>query len=437
MGSVNEELIEKTLESSDFFAGGQINSTQQSEFVRLVKDFSVMIGMVRFVDMPTKTYQIDKIHLGEPITRGIDENTDALTNLAQPKMNQITLTTSKIKTAYAITTEALQVALTQADLEDTVMEMVTKRYSTDVEILAISGDDSVTGTTPYDSLIKVLDGWRILTNDAQIVNAGGAEIAKSLWTEALRKMPQQYLQDPDLRWLMSRILNIDWLDTIADRETALGDAAFRGDAPPILGVPASIIPLIPSDLSVSVADATSATVVGTQYGPFEIRTGTNDLINIDVDNGGAHEMTLPQGVWEAIRIAAFINADSTFAAAGLVASDDDGKLKLVSASSTGTASEIDIQATSTPAQAAYTTLGLTVAVTTGAAAGAGTEDLGTFVWLANPMNFIFGMLDQTRIFSEFNKDYDRVEVVMYNEVAVQVENLESIVRIDNIKRKSL
>jgi len=435
MSGANEALIEKTLESGDFFAGGQINPTQQAEFVRLVKDFSVMLSMVRFVDMPTKRYLIDKIHLGEPITRGIAENTNAMTNLAQPKMNQIELTTEKIKTAYAITTEALQVALTQEDLEDTVLELVTKRYSTDVEILAISGDDSITATDPMSELRKVLDGWDKLTDDAQIVDAGAATISKSIFTDMLRKMPQQFLQDPDLRWLVSRMTNIDWMDTIADRETALGDAAYRGDAPPVLGVPASIIPLIPADMPVAAgAVATPAIVVGVQYGPFEIRTGVNDLIDIDVDNAGAYEMALPEGVWEAIRIAAFINADATFIANGLVASDDDGRLRLTS-STTGAASEIDIQAPSTPAQAAYATLGLTIAVVTGAASGAGTVLEGTFMWLANPMNFIFGMLDQTRVFSEFNKDYDRVEVVMYNEVAVQIENLESIVKAINIKRK--
>jgi len=432
--SINEELIEKTLESGDFFAGGEINPTQQAEFVRLVKDFSVMLSMVRFVDMPTKRYLIDKIHLGEPITRGIAENTNAMTNLISPKMNQIELTTSKIKTAYAITTEALQVALNQEDLEDTVLEMVTKRYSTDVEILAISGDDTVTGTTPYDELIKVLDGWDKITDDAQVVDAAGATISKAVFTEALRTMPQQYLQDPDLRFLMSRMTNIDWMDEIADRETSLGDAAYRGDAAGMMGVPASIVPLIPSNKPVAVAAATPAIVVGAQYGPFEIVTGSNDLINLDIDNAGAHEVTLTQGVWEAIRIAAQLNADATFAANGLVASDNDGRLQLAS-STTGATSEIDIQATSTPGQSAYAALGLTIAATTGAAAGSGSLNEGTLIWLANPMNFIFGMLDSTRVFSEFNKDYDRVEVVMYNEVAVQVENLESIVKVTNIARK--
>jgi len=430
-GNVNEALIEKTLESGDFFAGGQINPTQQAEFVRLVKDFSVMIGLVRFIDMPTTTYEIDKIHLGEPITRGIAENTNALTDLISPKMNQITLTATKIKTAYAITTEALQVALTQEDLEDTVFEMVTKRYSTDVEILAISGDSAHTGTTPYDELVKVLDGWDKITDNAQIVDAAGATISKAIFTDMLRSMPQQYLQDPDLRWLFSRMTNIDWMDEIADRETALGDAAYRGDAPPVLGVPASIIPLIPSDKSISVAPATPALAVGSQYGPFEVITGTNDTFILNVDGAGNRTVTLPGGVWEAIRIAAFLNADANLAADGLVASDNDGRVQLLS-STTGAGSTL-----ATTTGNANSTLGFADSTTIGqgAAAGSGTALDGTFMWLANPMNFIFGMLDMTRVFSEFNKDYDRVEVVMYNQVAVAVENLESVVKGTNILRK--
>ena len=187
--------------------------------------------------------------------------------------------------------------------------------------------------------------------------------------------------------------------------------------------------------------ATSAIVLATEFGPFEITAGTNDQFKIDVNNIGAIEIDLPAGVYTAVEMAAAIRT-TLVAAGGLGPATaaalkmyDDGQGRLIFESvTTGAASEIEIVVTSTPAENSYDELGLTIAVTTGAAAGSNTTYDGTLIWLANPKNFIFGMVDDTRIYSEFNKDYDRYEFVIYNQVAFNVENLEAIVKITNLKR---
>jgi len=435
MGNPNEVLLQKALESSDFFAGGQINPTQQAEFVRLVKEFAVMLAAVRFIDMPTKRYQIDKIHLGEPITRGIGENTDASSNPIGPKFNQVELITSKVKTFYYITTEAMQVNIEFEDIESTVLEMVTKRIATDMELLAIQGDTSIVGTTPLQELLKVLDGWGLLTEGAHVLDAGANTVNKGLFAEMIRTMPEQYLQDPDLRWMMSRVANIDWLDYIGDRETAMGDEALRGNSNMPLGIPALVVPLIPSNLPVSVATATPARHVGVEFGPFEIITGTNDTLSITVGANTA-TVTLPQGMLEPVRVAREINLALAAAAPGpitnVVASDNGlGQVQLIT-TDTGAGATFTINAGN-----ANTTIGFTAAVYTGSAAGSGTVNEGTFIWLGNPMNWIWGMLDATRVYSEFEKDYDRIEVVIYNEVAAAIENLDGIVKGKNIRRRPL
>lgn len=84
------------------------------------------------------------------------------------------------------------------------------------------------------------------------------------------------------------------------------------------------------------------------------------------------------------------------------------------------------------------TAGLTAGTYAGHNAGsAGTVYEGSFVLLTNPMNLIFGMLAGTRIFSEFNKNYDRIETIVYNQVDAKVENIDAIVKGINVRRQAL
>jgi len=39
------------------------------------------------------------------------------------------------------------------------------------------------------------------------------------------------------------------------------------------------------------------------------------------------------------------------------------------------------------------------------------------------------------MFTEFNKNYDRIETVMYNQVAADVENLDAVVKVKNVRKK--
>jgi hypothetical protein len=430
--NANEELIEKALESSSFFAGGAIQPTQQAEFVRLVKDFSVLLQRIRFVEMPTPQYIIDKIHLGEPITRGIGENSNAATNPVSPKFNQLTLSTTKTKSYWYITTEAIQNALNQDNIEDTMMEMAAKRIATDLELLFIQGDSTITGTTPLDELLKVKDGIDKLSDSAHIVDAGANYVSDALWSEMIRRMPEQYLQDPDLRFMVSRMIWLDYQETRAKRETDLGDRGLQGEVTGPFGIPVIIAPLIPSNKSITIVADNPVNILGAEFGPFEILTGVNDKLLISVNGDDDVTVTLPQGVYLPVEIANILN---TYAGLSATVSRDsgDGRL-LIQSRASGADQTIELK---TVELSAYAELGLTVGLYTGADVGKGGSSLnqGSIIMLTNPMNLIFGMLDQTRVYSEFKKDFDRVEVVIYNQIENAIENLDSIVKAINVRRK--
>jgi hypothetical protein len=318
------------------------------------------------------------------------------------------------------------------------MDMMAKRWATDAEMLTIQGDVTTyaAATDPVGLLLKRLDGFDLLTEGAHLIDANSASIQKGIFALAKRRMPKAYKGDPGLRWLTSTSIVDDWSDLLAERATGLGDAALQGGGIRPYGVGLEGIPLIPDDKSITVLGATPGWAKGNRYGPFDIFTSgasQNNLIDVDIDNAGTVNVVLTAGTHETVEIARQINA-----AVGADVAFDDGEGRLViQSTTTGASSEVEILAIGGGGDA-YTTLGLTVGVNAGSDAGtADTVREGSFVLLTNPKNLIVGILDGTRIYAEFNKDRDRIEVVMYNQIAVAIENIEAVVKVKNVRLRTL
>lgn len=430
----NQELIEKTITTDMLLTGGRLNPAQQDAFIQLVKDTSVLLQKVRFERMATARKQIDKAYIGEPVTRGVAENANTAVN-ARAVFDQITLNATKVKSDWSITTETLQENIEGDAFEDTLMSMMTKRISTDLEMLAIQGDISIPGGTVLGNLLGTLDGWDKKSLGAHIVDANGSGITKEIFARAMRRMPEQYMQDPDLVWLTPRAVATDWAEQVAARETAAGDDALKGNTLMPYGFPMLVVPNLPARKSLSVATATPALWLGTQFSPFEIIAGSNDKLTINVNAIGNQALTLTAGVYTVVE---FINHFMTLLAAASAPSAaalqcyDDGQGRIVFQTvATGAATSIEFVAV---ANNCYTEIGVTAASHAGAAAGSGTTNDGTILILTNLKNLIFGMVDDTRIYSEYNKDYDRYEFVVYNQLAVEIENTEAMVKVINLKR---
>lgn len=426
MKNTNQELIEKTISTSDLLNGGRLNPEQQAQFIMLVRKSSTLLPLVRFVQMVNPNEEIDKLHVGEPITEAASENADT-GNLSKAKFNKLMLSTKKTRSAWNITTETLQLNIEQAELEGRIFEAMSQRISTDMEMLGIQGDNTITGVDPVSRLLKTLDGWDKMSEAAHIVDAGGVELERGIWAAARDSLPKQYRQDPGLRWIVSDSLMIDWRDMLAERMTPGGDAAVGGSAVAPLGIPVIEVPMMPDDKPVVIAGVSSAEVVGTQMGPFNVVAGVNDTVKIAVDGGAPAVITLVAGTFELVRICAMINAVLN---ANIASDNNFGSIRLKSPT-TGSASSIDVQAV---ANNAYDTLGLDVYTTSGANTG-GTVRQGTFIWLANPQNFVFGMLNGTRVYSEYNKNFDRIETIVYNHIGTNIENLDAMVKVKNVVRR--
>ena len=432
-----QEQILKSIETADFGNGGLLTPKRQNQFIKLIREYGKMIPMVRFEKLTQSQMTLDKLHIGEPISESVDENTGTIGgggNTSKVSTSQVHLQTKKLKSGWNITTETLTENIEQQGFENTVMDGMTRRISTDLELLAIQGNvvTYAAATDPFGKLLKRSDGWDKLSESAHILDVGGATIQKGIFAEMVRMMPQQYLQDPNLRWFVSKSIAIDWMDLLADRGTALGDNALNGNSISPYGIPLSEIPLIPDNKAVTSYSGTAAIVVGNRADPFEFITGDSDKIVLNINGGGDKTVTIPTGTYRVGEVAARINAVSGLE--GVASDDGHGRLVLKSPT-VGAASTVKITAVSNDA---YDVIGVTAATTTGVnSGGLTTTNDGSFIWLANPKNFIAAMRGTTRVYTKFNQDFDRLETVVYNEVDFSIENDDAIVKAINLRKRSL
>ena len=108
----------------------------------------------------------------------------------------------------------------------TIMDLIAERAALDMEELAILGD-----TGSADPFLALTDGYlkRFTSN---IVDAGGAAISRTIMKNGSKTMPTQYRRNrAQMRHYLSTENEIEYRDTLANRETSVGDAMHQSLAP--------------------------------------------------------------------------------------------------------------------------------------------------------------------------------------------------------------
>lgn len=423
----NDELIHKAVTGSSFLNGGLLNAKQRDVFLMFVRKFTKLIPICRTEIMDNPKVEIAKLHVGEPITVGLADNS-LIGETGTPLFNQITLESEEMVSRWHITRRAIRRNISRERLVGQTTGAMMGQIATDMENLHINGDTSLGAGTPINDLLRINDGLDKITNSAHILDANANFISKQIFANMLRRMPDAYQDDPGLRFFLPRSIQIDWTELNSQRIDSIGERAFKGNVEAPFGVPIIPIPLMPSRKSVAVTVATGGHTMGTSQGPWNVVTGTNDTLIIDI-GGGNKTVTLPQGVWSAHEIAAFIKATSGLAT--IIARDDGFGHLFLSHPTPGAGNDLVLSAAN-----GWATLGIGVATYSGTASGAaGTLYDGSIIWLANPLNFVWGNLDKTEIYTEWEKDYARWETVVINETDSAVEALDKIVKAINVRRR--
>lgn len=215
--------------------------------------------------------EIEKIGIGTRLLRKATEYT-VLTDASSFTLGKVTLTTTKLALPWDISRDTYKQNVERSGVEDTVQRLMAIQAGNDFEDLGISGD-----TLSADPLLSAFDGWLKLARNSSDTNQmffSGSGLTKSIFSQMLKNLPTKYQsRRADLRFFVPVNLVQDYIDTLSDRETALGDELIAEGARALAyGIPVISVPLMPATLAGTYAGASGNHGINLQVGVRPCRT---------------------------------------------------------------------------------------------------------------------------------------------------------------------
>lgn len=242
----NRTILEKAdLALSDLTIGGLLVPAQAQKFIRILIDEAKLMKLATVTPMKSHTQEINKIKFGQRVLRAAAEGV-ALpeADRAKPNLSKVQLVAKPFKAQVNITYEALEDSIEQDTLKQTIMQLMGEAIARDVDEILVRGD-----TTSSDSFLAQFDGiLKQITSN--VVNAGTVPLTKTILRDMLKTMPSPFLRDKSvLRYLTSVDAEIDYRDSLSNRQTNTGDKALDGASPVgYSGIPVIDVALFPENL---------------------------------------------------------------------------------------------------------------------------------------------------------------------------------------------
>lgn len=228
----NRELLKKLQKGditvSDLISsGGYLNPIQSNRFIRTIIDAPTIINEVRTVPMNAPTMEINKIGFGSRILTDAPSSGVALAaaKRSKPTTSQITLTTKEVIAEVHIPYDVLEDNIERGSMEDTIMFQIGERAALDLEELILLGD-----TLSGDTYLALMDGIlkRAVSHVVDFSATPTQPIDRAIFKEAHKAMPNKYIRNRNaLRHYVSPDIETEYADTLAGRETVLGDSKIQ------------------------------------------------------------------------------------------------------------------------------------------------------------------------------------------------------------------
>jgi HK97 family phage major capsid protein len=249
MKASNRSIVEKAdLAISDLTScGGYLNPMQANTFIRMMQEQPTLISQIRTVPMNSPTMQINKIGFADRILNAAPSSGSYLKSAdrAKPSTEQVNLKTHEVIAEVHIPYDVIEDNIERGKLEDTIMALIAERASLDLEELIIEGD-----TTSGDDYLALTDGILVLAyrHLCDFTGQPGANIIRSTFKDMMKCMPNKYLRNrAAMRHFVSPHAAIEYADSLAGRETALGDSKNIGWAQEkAFGIPVEAVALMPN-----------------------------------------------------------------------------------------------------------------------------------------------------------------------------------------------
>jgi hypothetical protein len=243
--SANEQLLQK----ADWAIGdltansGLLNPEQANAFIRKLLIQPTLLAQARRVVMNAPTRKINKIQFASRIlkagyTAALSRTLDDTVNRerSKPTTEQIELNTKEVIAEVRLPYEVIEDNLERGNIGlsrdgggassggivSTIMDLIAERAALDLEELAILGD-----TGSADPYLALTDGY-LARFTSNVVDAGGANISRTIMKNGSKTMPTQYRRNrSQMRHFLSTEQEIEYRDTLANRETSFGDGQHQ------------------------------------------------------------------------------------------------------------------------------------------------------------------------------------------------------------------
>lgn len=279
----NEELILKAaIVASDLANGGKLNDAQSDRFIDFVIDETVLKDNARVVRFRNENLDIDKIGVGKRVAVPKNEAVDPQVRRGITT-SKVTLTPKELMVPFEVSDNFREANIEGDSVEETVIRLMATQLANDLEDLYLNGSKLGPGVPQSDILeggssdevkdtyLALEDGWSLLADGANIVDAGGQNIGLSVFSKAIRAMPTKFRRNRSkLRWFISPDLWQLYLEKLSTRATNLGDEAAKGGGgmPGPFGITAVPVPLWEFEpLTVEHVQLNGTTAVGLKNAP--------------------------------------------------------------------------------------------------------------------------------------------------------------------------
>jgi HK97 family phage major capsid protein len=243
----NQHYIEKAdLSISNLTNEGGLLVTQQAkEFFEVIIEESVLLGLVTTIPMSSPTYELPKMGFTSKVLKPATEGTAlAVGDRSKPFLDKVTLSSKEFIAEARIPYGVVEDNIQNGTFNDYAMRLLAKAISRDMEDVIINGD-----TSSSDVLYAKMDGL-LKKATSLVVAGGGIRLAKSLMKQAVQTLPSRFLRSQkNLAFITSKNAVIDYIDSLANRATPLGDSKLvDAAAAEYMSYPVVPIPLFPENL---------------------------------------------------------------------------------------------------------------------------------------------------------------------------------------------
>lgn len=249
---------------SDLSSGGLLSPAQSNAFIRKLLIQPTVLRSARRIVMPSHQTKVNKIQFADRILKAGVQSGSKVTldntthkERSKPTTTQITLNSqeviAEVRLPYEVIEDNIEQGLIGAmtdtngvpasgGITDTIMSMIAERAALDLEELALLGD-----TNSNDPFLKLTNGY-LTTFSTNVVDVSGAPISRTALKNGMKTLPAQYRRNrSQMAHYVSTENEIEYRDTLASRETTLGDAQLQSVAPVYAaGAPVSGVGLMPS-----------------------------------------------------------------------------------------------------------------------------------------------------------------------------------------------